>query len=155
MLAGMVRTGSHQLRPAPGDTPEAVKVIARMHKMMIWEHTRAVQRLRHQGRADDRFGDPGTGAPFGRPERRNDSQELGGSRPAVAAAKVPSAVLNCTLWCERRFRRSRTVKTTVPMMAATMRIGTMIHGPMWKCRPLLEAMRVAVTRAGCTVCPSR
>ena len=49
-LADMVRTDSHQLRPAAGDTPEAqgLKVLARAHKTMIWERTRAVQRLRHQ-----------------------------------------------------------------------------------------------------------
>jgi transposase len=50
MLADMVRTDSHQLRPAAGDSPEAeaVKVLARAHKTLIWERTRAVQRLRHQ-----------------------------------------------------------------------------------------------------------
>ena len=50
MLADMVRTDSHQLRPAAGDTPEAgaIKVVARAHKTMIWDRTRAVQRLRHQ-----------------------------------------------------------------------------------------------------------
>jgi len=50
MLADMVRTDSHQLRPAAGDSPEAeaVKVLARTHKTLIWERTRAVQRLRHQ-----------------------------------------------------------------------------------------------------------
>jgi transposase len=49
-LAGMVRTDSHQLRPAAGDSPEAggIKVLARTHKTMIWERTREVQRLRHQ-----------------------------------------------------------------------------------------------------------
>jgi transposase len=49
-LADMVRTGSHQLRPAAGDSPEAggIKVLARTHKTMIWERTREVQRLRHQ-----------------------------------------------------------------------------------------------------------
>jgi transposase len=49
MLADMVRTDSHQLRPAAGDSPEAeaIKVLARMHKTMIWERTREVQRLRH------------------------------------------------------------------------------------------------------------
>ena len=49
-LADMVRTDSHQLRPATGDSPEAggVKVLARTHKTMIWERTREVQRLRHQ-----------------------------------------------------------------------------------------------------------
>ena len=50
MLADMVRTDSHQLRPAAGDSPEAeaVKVLARTHKTLIWERTRATQRLRHQ-----------------------------------------------------------------------------------------------------------
>jgi transposase len=50
MLADMVRTDSHQLRAAAGDSPQAagIKVLARMHKTLIWERTRAVQRLRHQ-----------------------------------------------------------------------------------------------------------
>jgi transposase len=50
MLADMVRTDSHQLRPAAGDTPEAqaLKVVARAHKTLIWERTRHIQRLRHQ-----------------------------------------------------------------------------------------------------------
>jgi len=63
-LADMVRTDSHQLRPAAGDSPqaEAAKVVARMHKTMIWERARAVQRLRHQLRdyypaALEAFGD--------------------------------------------------------------------------------------------------
>jgi transposase len=50
MLADMVRTDSHQLRPAAGDTAQAgaVKVVARTHKTLIWDRTRTVQRLRHQ-----------------------------------------------------------------------------------------------------------
>jgi hypothetical protein len=50
MLADMVRTDSHQLRPAAGDSPEAegIKVVARTRKTMIWDRTRTVQRLRHQ-----------------------------------------------------------------------------------------------------------
>jgi len=50
MLADMVRTDSHQLRAAAGDSPEAagIKVLARTHKTMIWDRTRQVQRLRHQ-----------------------------------------------------------------------------------------------------------
>jgi transposase len=49
MLADMVRTDSHQLRPIAGDSAEAeaVKVVTRMHKTLIWERTRAGQRLRH------------------------------------------------------------------------------------------------------------
>jgi transposase len=48
-LADMVRTDSHQLRPVAGDTDaaEAVKVVARAHKTLIWERTRHTQRLRH------------------------------------------------------------------------------------------------------------
>jgi len=48
-LADMVRTDSHQLRPVAGDTPraEAVKVVTRAHKTLIWERTRHTQRLRH------------------------------------------------------------------------------------------------------------
>jgi transposase len=50
MLADMVRTDSHQLRPAAGDSPRAagIKVLARTRKTLIWERTRAMQRLRHQ-----------------------------------------------------------------------------------------------------------
>jgi len=49
ILADMVRTDAHQLRPAAGDSPaaEAVKVVARAHKTLIWERTRHTQRLRH------------------------------------------------------------------------------------------------------------
>ena len=49
MLADMVRTDSHQLRPIAGDSAEAeaVKVVTRMHKTLVWERTRATQRLRH------------------------------------------------------------------------------------------------------------
>ena len=50
MLADMVRTDSHQLRAAAGDSPEAagIKVLARTHKTLIWERARQVQRLRVQ-----------------------------------------------------------------------------------------------------------
>jgi hypothetical protein len=50
VLADMVRTDSHQLREAAGDSPQAagIKVLARTHKTLIWERARQVQRLRHQ-----------------------------------------------------------------------------------------------------------
>ena len=49
VLADMVRTDAHQLRPVAGNSGqvEAVKVVTRMHKTLIWERTRHVQRLRH------------------------------------------------------------------------------------------------------------
>jgi hypothetical protein len=45
----MVRTDSHQLRLVAADSAdaEAIKVVTRMHKTLIWERTRHVQRLRH------------------------------------------------------------------------------------------------------------
>jgi len=49
VLADMVRTHGHELRPVAGDSAEveAVKVVARVHKTLIWERTRHTQRLRH------------------------------------------------------------------------------------------------------------
>jgi Transposase len=50
ILADMVRTDAHQLRPVADDTEEAqaVKVVARAHKTLIWERNRQVTRLRYQ-----------------------------------------------------------------------------------------------------------
>lgn len=47
-LADMVRTDRHQLRPIAGDSElaEAVKVVTRAHKTLIWERTRHTLRLR-------------------------------------------------------------------------------------------------------------
>ncbi|MFE3455891.1 IS110 family transposase [Nonomuraea sp. NPDC059194] len=49
MLADMVRTDAHQLRPVAGDSglAEAIKVVTRTHKTLIWDRTRHAQRLRH------------------------------------------------------------------------------------------------------------
>ncbi|WP_229719241.1 IS110 family transposase, partial [Nocardia jinanensis] len=49
VLADMARTHAHELRPVAGDSAraEAIKVVARTHKTMIWERTRHTQRLRH------------------------------------------------------------------------------------------------------------
>jgi transposase len=49
ILADMVRTDAHQLRPVAADSAatEAVKVVARAHKTLIWERTRHTLRLRN------------------------------------------------------------------------------------------------------------
>jgi transposase len=48
ILADMVRTDRHQLRPAAGDSAaaEAIKIVARAHKTLIWERQRHTLRLR-------------------------------------------------------------------------------------------------------------
>ena len=50
MLADAVRIDAHQLRPAAAGSPaaEAVKVLARTHKTLIWERSAVVLRLRAQ-----------------------------------------------------------------------------------------------------------
>jgi len=47
-IADMVRNERHQLRPVAGDSTqaEAVKVLTRSHKTLIWERTRHLLRLR-------------------------------------------------------------------------------------------------------------
>jgi transposase len=49
VLADMVRTDAHQLRTVAGDSAEveAIKVVARVHKTLIWDNTRHTLRLRH------------------------------------------------------------------------------------------------------------
>ena len=48
LLADMVRTNAHQLRPVAGDSAQAqaIKVATRTHKTLIWERIRHLQRLR-------------------------------------------------------------------------------------------------------------
>jgi transposase len=47
-LADMVRTDRHQLRPVAGDSDlaEAIKVLSRAHKSLVWKRTQHMLRLR-------------------------------------------------------------------------------------------------------------
>jgi transposase len=113
MLADMVRTDSHQLRAVAGDSPgaEAVKVVARTRKTLIWERTRQVQRLRHQLReylpaALEAFDD--LDAP--------DALELLGKAPDPAkAAKLTRAQISAAL--KRARRRDIPGKATIILAA--------------------------------------
>jgi transposase len=117
MLADMVRTDSHQLRPAAGDSPqsEGIKVIARTHKTLIWDRTRTVQRLRHQLReyfpaATEAFED--LDAP--------DTLELLAKAPDPArAAKLTRAQVSAAL---KRARR-RNIKDKTDAILAALRGG--------------------------------
>ena len=113
MLADMVRTDSHQLRPAAGDSLQAgaIKVVARTHKTLIWEKTRTQQRLRHQLReyfpaALEAFGD--LDAP--------DVLELLGKAPDPArAAKLTRAQVSAAL---KRARRRNIPDKATAILAA-------------------------------------
>jgi transposase len=113
MLADMVRTDSHQLRPAAGDSPqaEAVKVVARAHKTLIWERTRAVQRLRHQLR--EYF--PAALAAFEDLDAPDALELLGKAPDPVRAAKLTRAQIAAAL--KRARRRDITAKTDAAMAA--------------------------------------
>jgi transposase len=113
VLADMVRTDAHQLRPAAGDSPQgqAIKVVARTHKTMIWERTRHLNRLRHQLReyfpaALEAFGD--LAAP--------DALELLGKAPDPArAARLTRAQVAAAL---KRARRRNIADKTTAILAA-------------------------------------
>ena len=100
MLTDMVRTDSHQLRAVAGDTPEAeaVKVVARAHKTLIWERTRQVQRLRHQLR--EYF--PAALAAFEDLDAPDALELLGKAPDPARAAKLTRAQVSAALKRARR-----------------------------------------------------
>jgi transposase len=113
VLADMVRTDRHQLRPVAGDSPavEAVKVLTRAHKTLIWERTRHVLRLRHALReffpaALHAFDDLAAA----------DALELLGRAPdPVSAAVLSTAQITAAL---RRARRRDTDAKAAQILAA-------------------------------------
>ena len=114
VLADMVRTDSHQLRAAAGDSPEAagIKVLARAHKSMIWNRTREAQRLRNQLR--EYF--PAALEAFGDDLDAPDALELLGKFPEPGrAAKLTRAQVSAAL--KRAGRRNITEKATVILAA--------------------------------------
>ena len=108
MLADMVRTDSHQLRPVAGDSAgaQAVKVVARAHKTLIWERTRHVQRLRHQLR--DYF--PAALEAFEDLDAADTLELLARARLGAAAGRAPrrSAPLSA---CRRQWAKTAAIRT--------------------------------------------
>jgi len=113
MLADMVRTDSHQLRPAAGDSPEAggIKVVARTHKTLIWERTRGVQRLRYQLR--EYF--PAALEAFEDLDARDTLELLGKAPDPARAAKLTRAQVAAAL---KRARRRDIAGKTDAILAA-------------------------------------
>jgi len=113
MLADMVRTDAHQLRPAAGDSPDAagIKVLARTRKTLIWERTRHVQRLRHQLR--EYF--PAALEAFEDLDAPDVLELLGKASDPARAAKLTRAQVSAAL--KRARRRNITAKTTAVLAA--------------------------------------
>ncbi|MCA2230323.1 IS110 family transposase [Nonomuraea aurantiaca] len=114
MLADMVRTDAHQLRPVAGDSPqaEAVKVVARMHKTLIWERTRHAQRLRHALR--DYF--PAALAAFDDLDAPEALDLLGRAADPAAAAKLTISQISAAL--KRAGRRGDLAVKAAPIQAS-------------------------------------
>src|SRR5512135_2009301 len=135
MLADMVRTDSHQLRPVAGDSADAegIKVLARTHKTLIWERTRQLQRLQHQLReyfpaALEAFEDLAAA----------DALELLGKAPDPArAARLTRAQVSAVL---KRARRHHIADKTTAILAA-------LRGKQLSQPPALTAAYTATVRS--------
>ena len=122
MLADMVRTDSHQLRPIAGDSAgaEAVKVVTRMHKTLIWERTRAGQRLRHA--LLDYF--PAAVAAFDDLDAADTLELLAKAPDPAAAARLSLSQISAAL---KRARR-RDIATKAAAIQAALR-AEQLHQP--------------------------
>ena len=113
MLTDMVRTDSCQLRAVAGDSADAegIKVLARTHKTLIWERTRAVQRLRHQLR--DYF--PAALEAYDDLDAPDTLELLGRAPDPARARKLTRAQVSAAL--KRARRRNITGKATAILAA--------------------------------------
>jgi hypothetical protein len=104
-----VRTHAHELRPVAGDSAqaEAVKVVTRTHKTLIWERTRTVQRLRHALR--DYF--PAALAAFDDLDAPDTLELLGKAPTPEAAARLTTAQISAALKRARRRNVSAKAET--------------------------------------------
>ena len=135
MLADMVRTDAHQLRPVAADSAqaEAVKVVARMHKTLIWERTRAGQRLRHALR--EYF--PAALAAFEDLDAADTLELLAKAPDPASAAKLSITQISAAL---RRARRR-----DIPAKAAT--IQAVLRGEQLSLPTVVTAAYAAAVRA--------
>jgi transposase len=120
VLADMVRTDAHQLRPAAGDSDlaEAVKVVTRAHKTLIWERTRHVQRLRNALR--EFF--PAALVAFEDLSAPDTLELLAKAPDPVSAARLSTAQIGAALTRARRRHRDRRA-TAIRAALRTQQLG--------------------------------
>jgi transposase len=134
-MAGMVRTDAHELRPVAGDSQpaQAIKVVARAHKTLIWERTRQTQRLRHQLR--DYF--PAALGAFEDLDAPDVLELLAKAPGPASAAKLTTAQISAAL--KRARRRNISEKTAA--------IRTALRTPQLAQPPAVTAACAAVVRS--------
>jgi hypothetical protein len=135
MLADVVRTEAHQLRPAAGDSPaaEAVKVLARTHKTLIWERSAVVLRLRAQLR--EYF--PAAVAAFEDLDAPDALELLGKAPDPARAARLTRAQVSAVL---KRAGRYKIAERTDAILAA-------LRSPQLGQPPALTAAYAATVRS--------
>ena len=135
MLADVVRTDAHQLRPAAGDSAaaEAVKVLARTHKTLIWERTAVTQRLRAQ--LLEYF--PAAVAAFEDLDAPDALELLGKAPDPARAAKLTRAQVSAVL---RRAGRYKVAERADAILAA-------LRSPQLGQPPVLTAAYAATVRS--------
>jgi transposase len=134
-LADMVRTDRHQLRPVAGDTAqvEAVKVVTRAHKTLIWERTRHTLRLRQTLR--DFF--PAALAAFDDLAAADALELLGKAPDPASAARLTTAQITAAL--KRARRRDVTAKAE--------KVQTALRAKQLGQPPVVAAAHAATVRA--------
>jgi hypothetical protein len=135
ILADMVRTDAHQLRPVAADSPgaQAVKVVARAHKTLIWERARQVQRLRYQLR--DYF--PAALEAYQDLDASDTLELLARAPDPATAARLTTAQVSAAL---KRARRRNIAARTAAIRAA-------LRGQQLAQPPEVTAACAAVVRA--------
>jgi transposase len=138
-LADMVRTDSHQLRPVAVDSgqAEAVKVVTRAHKTLIWERTRHTQRLRHALR--EYF--PAALAAFEDLDAADALELLAKAPDPASAARLTITQISAAL---RRARRRNVTEKAA-------RIHTVLRGQHLGQPEVITAAYAATTRAAVAV----
>lgn len=136
MLAELVRTDRHNHRQVAGDTAmaEGVKVLARAHQTLIWERTRATNRLRSSLR--EYF--PAALETFDELAHRDTLAVLAKASTPTEAAKLTPAKIRTLL---RNAGRQRNIETLADTIAAGLRTDSLrAPGPV-------ETAHGATTRA--------
>lgn len=136
MLAELVRTDRHNHRQVAGDTAmaEGVKVLARAHQTLIWERTRATNRLRSSLR--EYF--PAALETFDELAHRDALAVLAKASTPTEAAKLTPAKIRTVL---RDAGRQRNIETLADTIAAGLRTDSLrAPGPV-------ETAHGATTRA--------
>jgi len=120
MLAELVRTDRHNHRQVAGDTAvaEGVKVLARAHQTLIWERTRAMNRLRSSLR--EYF--PAALDTFDELAHRDTLAVLAAAPTPTDAARLTPARIRTVL---RRAGRQRNIDTRADTIAAGLRAETL------------------------------